>query len=423
MILFEGKLLPDEKLDEVLEGLWDLCVSTIENRIDIARAVMNACGRISRKIKAGDYDSVIQPLVQKGTFNGQQLQEAISYFDRDNLQRKYDVELGVLQKEADERKRLEPLGILFHIAAGNAEGLPFYSVLEGMLAGNVNILKLPSADDGLSVRLLYEIVAEEPILAPYVCVLDVPSTNLAVMKRLGDMADGIVVWGGDEAIRAVRTMADPATQIISWGHKLSFAYATADMFDGAPEHDVRLYALAKHICETRQLLCSSCQGIFVDTEDEAVVLAAGEKFLKILEEVNQQFPEETIGIRGKVSIALYNEQLEMKNTGRKPLRGKGVSVTVDQEQQLTLSQLFKNCWIKPLPRKNIIRALKEKRGYLQTVGLLADEKERKELIELLVKAGVTRIAGSSDMSVMTPGVAHDGEYPLRRYCRIVEVEK
>lgn len=423
MILFEGRLLPDEELDKVLDCLWDSCVSTIERRTDISERVMDACERISKKIKEGDYDTVIQSLLQKGTFNRQQLQEAISYFDRDNLQKKYDVELGVLQKEIHAGKRLEPLGILFHIAAGNAEGLPFYSVLEGMLAGNINILKLPSADDGLSVRLLYEIVIQEPVLAPYVCVLDVPSTNLAVMKRLGDMADGIVVWGGDEAIRAVRAMADPATQIISWGHKLSFAYATADMFDGSKEHDAQLAALAKHICETGQLLCSSCQGIFVDTREEDVVLAAGKQFLKILEEVSREFPRESIGIRGKTSLALYNEQLEQRNTGRRILQGKDVSVIVDMESKLTLSYLFRNCWIKPLPRENIVRVLKENRGYLQTVGLLTDEERRQELTEMLVKAGVTRIVGSGNMSAMIAGGTHDGEYPLRRYCRIVEVEK
>jgi len=239
---------------------------------------------------------------------------------------------------------------------------------------------------------------------------------------LGDMADGIVVWGGDEAIRAVRSMADPATQIISWGHKLSFAYATEEMFDGSEAHDRELTALAKHICETKQVLCSSCQGIFVDSEDESVVLAAGEHFLKILEEVSKSYPQESIGIRGKMSIALYNEELEAKDTGRKILRGNGVSVIVDSKQELTLSYMFKNCWVKSLPRKNIVRGLKGKRGYLQTVGLLCGKEERNELADLLVKAGVTRIAGSHDMSAMASGGCHDGEYPLRRYTRIVEVE-
>lgn len=422
MILFEGKLLADDKLDEVLDMLWNSCVLVIEKRIPIAELVINACGRISEKIEAGEYDAIIQPLLHSGVFSGQQLKEAVSMFRQDNLQLKYDVELGCLSTEASGRKRLAPLGVLFHIAAGNAEGLPFFSVLEGLLAGNVNILKLPSMDDGLSLRLLQELVTEEPALAPYVCVLDVSSTNPAVLKRLGDMADGIVVWGGDEAIRAVRSMADPATQIISWGHKLSFAYATAEMFDGSAEHDRELKALARHICETNQLLCSSCQGIFVDTEEKEVLLKAGRHFLEILEEVSREFPKESIGIRGKLSIALYNEELEAKDTGRHILRGKGVSIIVENKQELTLSYQFKNCWVKPLPRQNIVRALKGERGHLQTVGLICAKEDREVLSEQLIKAGVTKVAGSHNMSAMEPGDCHDGEYPLRRYTRIVEVE-
>lgn len=423
MILFEGKLLPEEQLDMVLDRLWDSCINAIENRTDISVRAIEACGHISEKIKAGVYDEMILPLLQKGVFSRQQLEEAVCYFDRDNLQLKYDVELGIIKRESNAAKRIEPLGLLFHIAAGNAEGLPFYSVLEGMLAGNVNILKLPSADDGLSVRLLHEIVQEEPALAPYVCVLDISSANLAVMKRLADMADGIVVWGGDETVRAVRSMADPATQIISWGHKLSFAYVTPDFFEGERDKNRdALRTLAEHICETRQLLCSSCQGIFVDSGEESIILAAADKFLKILEEVGSRFPQDAIGIRGKRSIALFNEELEAANTGRTVLRGAGVSVIASMEQELTLSYLYKNCWIRPLPRKNIVRALKGKRGYLQTVGLICPREERQELTDLLVKAGVTRVAGAGNMSHMAPGAAHDGEYPLRRYCRIVEIE-
>lgn len=420
MILFEGKMLPDEALEQVLDKLWDFCVTTIEKRVDIAEKVISACGKIAGKVKAGAYDEILQSLLAKGTFTPQQMEEALSLFDEENVRLKYEIELGVLKKDT----YMVPLGILFHIAAGNAEGLPFYSVLEGMLAGNVNILKLPSMDDGLSILLLHQIVQEEPELADYVCVLDVPSTNLKVMKQLADMADAIVVWGGDEAVRAARTMADPATQIISWGHKLSFAYVTPEVFE-AGDNTVfqgELTALARHICETRQLLCSSCQGIFVDTDREEVVLAAGQRFLQILETVSRDFPEEAIGIRGKISLSLYNEELEAANTGHKILRGKGVSVIVSRDSELSLSYLFKNCWVKPLPRQNIVKALKGKRGHLQTAGLICSEAERGELADLLARTGITRISHGGDMSHTVPGGAHDGEYPLRRYCRVVEVE-
>lgn len=444
MILFEGKLLPDEELDKVLEQLWDSCLQAITEREEIAGRVMDACGRVALKIKQGAYDTILNPLLAKGTFTKQQLEEAIGFFDRENLQLKYDVELGnwkrMVESKEDTReetttnphaacgsagretrkKQVTPLGILFHIAAGNAEGLPFYSVLEGMLAGNVNILKLPSMDDGISVLLLHEIIKEEPTLAPYVCVLDVPSTNMKVMKRLADMADGVVVWGGDEAIRTIRTYAAPETQIISWGHKLSFAYVSEAVLTDA-ELQQELYALAHHICQTRQVLCSSCQGLFVDSEDENTVNAVGELFFRILKEVSDSYPPESIGVRGKVFISLYNEELE--NDGAKKIyKENNVSVTVSRDSNLELSYMFRNCWVKPLPAEKIVSALKIHRGHLQTVGLICGERERPTLADKLMKAGVTRITFAGHMSHTIPGEAHDGEYPLQRYVKIVEIE-
>lgn len=429
MILFEGKLLPDEEQENVLNQLWGSCIKGIQYRNDeLAEKAMNACGKVAEKLKQGAYDEILKPLLAKGVFTNQQVEEVLLFFDRENLQLKYDVELGSFRKEVESDnhtkrcKCVKPLGILFHIAAGNAEGLPFFSVLEGLLAGNVNILKLPSVDDGVSILLLHEIIKEEPDLAPYICVLDVPSTNLTVMKQLADMADGIVVWGGDEAIKMIRSYATPETQIISWGHKLSFAYVTPDVLT---HNDLQqeLYHLAHHMCQTKQVLCSSCQGIFVDSDDTDVLESVGACYFEILQNVSKNYPPESIGVRGKLSIALYNAELEQGADNQKLFKGDGVSVTVCKDSRLELSYMFRNCWVKPLPRKQIVSCLKGYKGHLQTVGLICEKSDFEDVTDELIKAGVTRITHGGTMSHMMSGEAHDGEYPLRRYCKIVEIEK
>ncbi len=417
MILFDGELLPDVTLEAVARDLSDYCIKTIDSREITAQEVIEACASLSDRIRKGAYDELLYTLKKQGRVTEQQLQEAAALFDRKNLEYKYQTELGGLTGGAGGGKRYYmPLGILFHIAAGNAQGLPFYSVVEGLLTGNINILKLPSGDDGLSVFLLKELVRLKPGLSRHIIVLDVPSTNKKLMQSLGQIADAIVVWGGDEAVRAVREMADLGTRIISWGHKLSFAYAVQNV----KEEELR--KLAGHICATNQLLCSSCQGIFVDTEDMAVVRALGKRFLTLLEEESLKYPELSLEIRGKVGIALYNDELENLTSKRELLRGKGASVTLADDHVLEASHMFRNCWVKPLPRTKILKALKPYRGYLQTAGLLCHEKDRIYLGKQLLKAGVVRITGAGGMSAMAAGGAHDGEYPLRRYCRIVEVE-
>lgn len=427
MILYEGQLLPDKELDVVLESLWDMCLHTVIHRENIWEKVIFACKGIAEKLKTGAYDIIIEQLLEKGVVTPNQIHEVAALFEEENLRLKYETELGRYKVEVESDKsgrrlkRIEPLGILFHIAAGNAQGLPFYSVLEGMLAGNVNILKLPSMDDGISIMLLHEMIKEEPALAPYVCVLDVSSTNLDVMKKLADMADGIIVWGGDESIRAIRSYAEPNTHIISWGHKLSFAYVTKESL--CDEHmERKLEQLAEHMCETKQSLCSSCQGIYVDTDERKVLESVGETYFRILQDVSRRYKPESIGVRGKNSIALYNMELENQNGEKRIWKENGVSVIVSDESELELSHMFRNCWVKPLPREKIVYCLKSKKGYLQTVGLLCKEEERSKLSAEFIKAGVTRITRIGDMSATVAGEAHDGEYPLRRYCKIVEIE-
>ena len=44
-------------------------------------------------------------------------------------------------------------------------------------------------------------------------------------------------------------------------------------------------------------------------------------------------------------------------------------------------------------------------------------------LQSLAQAGLTRITRAGSLSRSFPGEAHDGEYPLRRYTRIVDVER
>ena len=421
MILAHGNLYEDRELVPLREGLAEACVRTMAGPPLESGVVVEACGELARRVERGDYDRLLAPLLTGLAMDPGQLQAAVGLFRRESLLYKLETELGPdlgpLRRpgRAPIRRARYPLGTLLHIAAGNVDGLPAYSVVEGLLAGNINILKLPSMDHGASILLLAELARLEPRLKDFIYVFDVPSTDLESLTAFARAADGIVVWGGDEAVRAARQLAEPDTRIIPWGHKLSFAYATAD----ASEGDLR--ALARHICLTRQLLCSSCQGIFLDTEDMGAVQALGERFFALLREENRACPPADVGLRAKAALHLCGEELEAHRTGRRILRGGGVSVTVCPDSELELSLLAGNCWVKPLPRGRLIRTLKPRKGRLQTAGLLCALEERAALGGLLARAGVVRVTEAGEMSRTIPGEAHDGEYPLRRYSRIVEI--
>lgn len=431
MILANGTVYETARQGEILTTLEEHINHTLATQRLDADTVIAAIHALGEKLAAGDFDQLLASLELDGIerYVGQIApmlrQEALEY--------KLKVELGgdffrpftttPPKGLAPLTVRPAPLGVLLHIAAGNVDGLPAYSVVEGLLTGNINILKLPQADNGLSVEILRQLIAAEPALTDFIYVFDTPSTDLPAMQAMAALSDGIVVWGGDAAETGVRRLAPPGVKLIEWGHKLSFAYLSGDQ-----DRERDWTALAEHIMSTKQLLCSSCQTIFLDTDDLDEVHAFCRDFLPYLERAAERWPAQTLGAAAEHTLRRYQDRVERAISGQPPqeerrvYHGKGCSVTACPDRELELSGLFGRPLVKALPRNEVLPALRRHKGHLQTVGLLCPDSSRGELADLFIRCGVTRVLRAGDMSDVFCGEAHDGEYPLRRYTRMVNVE-
>lgn len=419
MILYNGHILENHRQDELIKSLKTDLFKPIESgKILSTDMVISACDKLATKIKSGDYDDIVKPFLSLFNISENQFQDMVRLFTREGLEYKCSIELSDEEQIIDGKilRKRYPLGVLLHIAAGNVDILPAYSVVEGLLSGNINILKLPMGDSGLSVKLLYELILIEPELSDYIYVFDVPSTETETLTKLAKLCNGVVVWGGDAAVKAARNMVDVDTKIIAWGHKLSFAYVENDA------SDEQLKDLAQSICDTNQLLCSSCQGIFVDTDSKDEQLEFANRFFKILCEVNSLSSPVDYGMKAKNAINIYNERLEKHTTGNTILNNDGISVIAKDDSSLELSYMYRNVWIKRLPKVQIHTLIKYK-NYLQTAAVLTtDTAKREEISEKLALAGVVRITSAGNMNRTVCGEAHDGTYALREYSRIVERE-
>ena len=100
-----------------------------------------------------------------------------------------------------------------------------------------------------------------------------------------------------------------------------------------------------------------------------------------------------------------------------------MSLIIKDDSKLELSPMMCNVLVKPLPKDKLTTTLYESRYYLQTAGLICPHSERAELTGLLVRGGLVRVTKASDMSSYFPGEAHDGEYALDRYMRIVNIQE
>ena len=106
MILFEGKLLGNDMQTAVLEQLWESCIATVYDRKTIAEHVIAACGKVAEKIRNGTYQQVLEPLMEQGLFSSEQLEEAIAFFDKENLQLKYQNQENIHIQLLIERKNV-----------------------------------------------------------------------------------------------------------------------------------------------------------------------------------------------------------------------------------------------------------------------------------------------------------------------------
>lgn len=424
MIIAQGNIYPSERQDKILAEAEEHINETLAEKTLSAETVISAIDRLGREIEHGVFDERINALPVDDPAHYKAM--AVEMLSRRFLEYKLKTELGaVLPREAAfpenaVKARTMPLGVIFHIAAGNMDGLPAFSLAEGLLTGNVNILKLPQADNGLSVEIIARLIEYEPALADFIYVFDTPSSDVHAMRKMAALSDGIAVWGGDEAVSSVRALAPAGVKLIEWGHKLSFAYIS-----GYSDKERELSALAAHIASTKGLLCSSCQVIYIDTESAPALEKFCAEFLPILERETERRSPVSIGGRAHSSLLRYADMLEDILGGASVphvYKGKGCSLTIGTDSELELSDMMCNVLVKKLPRREILPVLRRKKNYLQTAGLVCADADRAELSELLARSGVTRITTPGAMSEYFAGEAHDGEYPLRRYTRIVNSE-
>lgn len=418
MILVRGELWEDGRLEEVLSSLEEHLAAQALEPWPEPEMVLAALGRLSRRLEAGEFDG----LLEQYALEPSALEEARELLHGGFLEEKVRRELSGAQggsRAFGHTLRL-PLGVLLHLAAGNVPGLAAFTGIEGLLAGNVNLIKLPHGEKGLSLALLTLLSQEEPGLAPYLYAFPLDSRkgdHLAALERLCALSDGMVVWGSDRAVEAARRMAPPGCKLIEWGHRLSFAYV-ASWREAGEELD----ALARHIMETGGLLCSSCQVIYLDTRSREEGEAFCRAFLPRLEAWGRRlYPGPGEAAQG--TLYAWTHQLQVLiDGGGEVFRGAGCSLTLEEDPDLALSPLHGSALVKLLPREELVPTLRRARGRLQTAGLICPPEERNALTALLARAGVNRVTRGGHMSRTFPGEAHDGEYPLLRYQRLVDVE-
>lgn len=398
------------------------------------QALVAACHSVSRQIaeQTGCYPALLQEALRTSTEADAtaMLQAMAAILDQDALREKLQSELGshypgTLQRRYPGRQyeAWAACGCVVHIAPSNVFTVAALGLVEGLLAGNVNVVKT-SARDGHVAQLFAQALVRADVsgrLANYIAVLALPSSNQQALRQIMACADAVSAWGGEKAMAAVRGMVPGHARLITWGHKVSFAYLAADCL----QDDAALEGFARDVCRLDQQACSSPQTLMVET-DEAGLRAVADRLAALLARVSptiaRQAPDsaEQAEITSVVSVVRCEQALGLTQVIADTAGA--WRILLDTRPGLRPSPLYRSIWLKPVQRGELAAQLRPMRAWLQTCGLAAGLASIAPLTRLLLSAGVTRITRPGEMVDSYLGAPHDGMYALQQLARRVSVD-
>ncbi|MFF8993495.1 acyl-CoA reductase [Streptomyces sp. NPDC014983] len=439
---WQGEWVDEEEAGRRLEGLGDV-LPALSGPLDVEH-VLAACGKLAAVLGDPDgagYRRLFADLTDPATtaLPAEDAESALAglaaALDPEPLSAQLTAELGgtapyqpVPSAFGEGAAELwQPIGTLVHIAPRNVAVAGVLSVVEGLLAGNVNVVKTSGTEGMFTQHALAALADADPSgqVRERLVVLRFSSRNTEWLRRLCRPADAVAVWGTEEAVEGVARFLPSGCRLVEWGPKISLAYLdrTGDRRDGRA-----LRALARDILRNGQRTCTSPQVVYVDTDDTENAEALFTEARALADALSAEaggFPEfprelaEQAEVTNVVAVARLEEHLGLTRTFSGP--GGRWHVLADRRPGLTASPLFGTVWVKPLPREDIVRVLHPMRRYLQTVGLHAADDRVVPLATEFFRAGALRVTRLGSMLDGYPGEPHDGQLALQRYSRRVSI--
>jgi len=437
--LWQGEWITDEQLEERMGELGHYTDRVLEQPFPL-EYFLETAQRMHEALK--EEGEVYETLLNHAMRTREMTREKaaamfhtiIGFIERDHLRKKLRSELGTDTPFDIERPSMRetpfeawaPMGILVHIAPTNVFTIGILGVIEGLLAGNINILKSSSTQQQVP-QLFFEAMLSfdmKGLLRPYIIILEVSSRRKELLERIISSADVVSAWGSEEAIASIRKMTPEGVRVVEWGHKISFAYFSREHLNDREA----IRKVCEDVCLLDQNACSSPQDIFIecDYDDRTALEAFTETFASILKEVaaksprTEPSPAQQAEITTHISIA--RTEMAMGLTYVVEDEAHEWAVVADKRGGLGVSPLFRTVLVRPLPESQIVPTLHPMKRYLQTVALVAPRERILPFSRKLFGAGCLRVRQAGQMHGGYVGEPHDGVYALPALMKRISVD-
>lgn len=423
-IIFNGKRIETSKQD-CFNGVQENILQTLGHGTLNIRRVISSLDKLGKFI-VNEEAFLLPELAELGYSRKEALQikaEVVSVLSADKLFKKIKRELGELPFEItrlsareDEFEGWMPIGVLGHVTSSNDAMLPFFSSVEGIITGNVNVIKTASGAHKVAMAMIEKLCEMDESLCPYFYLFPLSSKDDELLREMFSLCNTVAVWGSDSATQGVRRLAPSGVKIVEWGNRISFAYFTKR---GVSKD--RLKGLAADVCVNDQQACSAPQMVYYETDSREELIDFAKRLLEELKEVSAAFPmhpmsqSEQAELTTQIQLCTLDEVMGEA----KLLAASDCRVFVRYDSELCASPLYRTVIVKAVKRAELVELLRPFRSYLQSVGLSCAMDEVVELTNLLLAGGVNRITQPGLMMSGYTGEPHDGVYALAQYLKRV----
>lgn len=425
-VIIKGKRTLAEK-STCLNNINQYINETLSYAAPDVRRIISALDKLGQ-FTATDNTFLVSELTELGYSKEEALQikkDSLAVLSSNELFTKIKRELGGIPFELTRLNTREsqlegwmPVGVLGHVTSSNDAMLPFFSSVEGILTGNINIIKTGAGAHKVAMSMIEKLCEIDSSLCQYFYLFPFSSKDEDLLKEMFALCNTVAVWGTDAATAGVRKLAPSGVKIVEWGNRISFAYFTKE---GRTKEALK--GLAEDICVNDQQACSAPQVVYYETSNKEELINFAEEFMEIFQAVSDTYPLHPMTQAEHAELTSQNQlcYLDEIMGQAKLLKGNGCRIYVRFDDELTASPLFRTIIIKPILRSNLISVLRPFRSYLQSVGLSCGITEIASLSALLLAGGANRITEPGAMMGGYTGEPHDGVRAMTQYLKRVSL--
>ena len=233
-VIIRGKRIEIDKAS-CLVGVEDSILETLSAGVPDTRQVIASLDKLG-KFLAEDEAFLVPELMELGLSKEEAMETKKGSYPvlaAEESFKKIKRELGELPFEVkrlhtreDEFEGWMPLGVLGHVTSSNDAMLPFFSSVEGILTGNINVIKTATGAHKVAMAMVEKLCEIDESLCPFFYVFPFSSKDEALLKEMFALCNAVAVWGSDAATAGVRKLAPSGVKIVEWGNRISFAYFT-----------------------------------------------------------------------------------------------------------------------------------------------------------------------------------------------------